>query len=303
MKSANTTLSIVIISYNTKQLIQECLDSFYKHLPEDYQVILIDNNSTDNTVNMVKKQYSKVEIITNKKNVGYGVANNQGIAQAKGKYILLLNSDTIASIEAFHQLISFMETHENVGICAPKLLYPDGRIQQNGGGLPNVWNIFSWQFFLDEIPILTHLYRPYQLRDIEFYMSTQPTGWLSGAALLLRKTAIEDIGVFDPKIFMYAEDIDLCIRSHQQNWQVWTVAEAEIIHIGQGSGNRAKAVLGEYQGLRFVCNKHKPQLTAICDQILYYGARLRQLAFKLIGNNQRYEHYQKAAYVVRQPLT
>lgn len=293
-------LSIIIVSYNTKKLVKDCLDSFLKDLPSDYEVILVDNASNDGTLELVETKFPQVKLIKNKTNTGFAQANNQGIAQAKGSYVLFLNSDTFANVDSFKTLAEFFDHHPKAGILSPKLLNPDQSIQQNGGALPTLWNVFAWQFFLDEIPLLTHLFNPYQQDDPEYYLKTRQTGWVSGAAMALRRTMLDDIGLLDKDIFMYAEDTELCLRAHLRQWQVWTVAEGEIIHIGQGSGNKAKAILGEYKGMLYLFAKHYPKQLPVIRTILYYGALVRAQVYRLLGNQEKYAYYQEATSLVRQ---
>lgn len=294
-------LSIIIVSYNTQKLLKQCLGSIYQDLPQNYEIIMIDNASEDNSVSIVQKKYPRVRIIKNKHNLGFTQANNQGITQAKGEYLLLLNSDTIASISALDQMVQFLDKNPQIGLLAPKLLNPDGTIQQNGGGLPNLINIFAWQFFLDEIPLLTHFFQPYQQESPEYYTHTRQTGWVSGAAMMLRSSLVKKIGGLDENIFMYAEDIDICIRANQAKSQVWIYSPAEITHIGHASGSQEKAIIGEYNGLKYIFQKHYPNQAAVISSILYYGASFRTLIFTIIRHEKKANYYRQAAKLVRQP--
>ena len=296
-------LSIIIISYNTKKLLENCLGSIYKDLPKDFEVIVVDNASEDGSVNLVENRFKDVHLILNKKNLGFAKANNQGIKKAKGEYVLLLNSDTETTVKNLQNLISFAESKPKAGIISPQLNNPDKTIQQNGGGLPWLLNVFAWQFFLDEIPILTHLFTPYQREDLELYTKNNKTGWVSGAAMLIRKTCLDDLDGLDEKIFMYAEDVDICIRAQKAGWQTWVTAEAKVMHIGHASGNATKAIIGEYKGVQYLFNKHNPKQAVVISLILYYGAHFRSLIYKLIGNNDKANLYQQAAQVVRHTST
>lgn len=294
-------LSVIILSYNTQDLVVGCLESFYQNLPKDIEVILVDNNSADNTVKVVSKQFPRVKIIANKKNLGFAKGNNQGIKQARGKHVLLLNSDTLVEARVFDDLISFAETKPEAGIISPQLLNRDGTIQQNGGSLPNLTNIFFWQFFLDEIPLLTHLVAPYQQEDPEYYTQTRKTGWVSGAGMMLTRKLLDTVGVLDEKIFMYAEDLDLCYRADQAGLEVWSVATTKITHFGQGSGNKAKAIIGEYTGLNYFFAKHHASRYSMFLSLLIYGAKFRAYFLgKIIGKKDAYETFQKAASAIKE---
>lgn len=294
-------LSIIIISYNTKQLLQDCLASFYPELPADFEVIVVDNNSTDGSVEFLKKTYPKVKLVENQQNLGYAKANNQGIKIATGKFVLLLNSDTLISVTALEKLLDFGETHPQAGVISPLLRFRDKSIQQNGGSLPNLLNMFFWQFFLDEIPLLTHLVTPYQQEDPEFYLTNRRMGWVSGACFLIPQTVLNKVGFLDEQIFMYAEDIDYCKRVSEAGYQVWSVKSAEIIHIGQGSGKKSRALLGEYQGLCYYFAKHYHNQYSMIRWILIIGAEFRAIFLgKILKRAKAYDTYKQAAQLVRQ---
>lgn len=294
------TLSIIIVSYNTKNLLKACLESIGDGGLEakKLEIFVVDNASTDSSIQMVKKSFPKVELITNSKNLGFSAANNQALKKTTGDYVLLLNSDTEIKPGALKKLVSFMETHPKAGIASAKLLNPDGTIQQSGGFLPRLSNLAAWMFFIDDLPIASSFIHSYHKADTAFYKKSRKIGWVQGAAMILRKKALLDIGLLDEKIFMYGEDIELCFRAQKTHWQVWHVAEAEVVHkkFQSSGGSSQTAVLGEVRGLKYIFSKHKPKWQLLPLRVLLKtGFLLRLIIFgTIIRSKSTYASYQKA---------
>ncbi len=289
-------LSIIIVSYNTKELLKQCLDSVSKSsFKEPYEVIVVDNASSDGSEDLAT--------IKNHQNTGYPFSNNQGIKIAKGEYVLLLNSDTEVKIGAFEKLVSFMNSHPQVGIASAQLLNPDGSIQPSGGYLPRLSNIAAWMLLLDDIPVLKNFICAYHVNRPSFYSKTHEIGWVQGAAMIVRKKTLEEIGTLDENIFMYGEDVELCLRAKKKNWQVWTIAEAQVVHKSfQSSGGvSSNALLGEYKGLMYLFQKHKaPWELPLSKLLLKAGAAIRMLLFGTIWRDtQKYAVYKQAFNLAR----
>lgn len=290
-------LSIVIISFNTKQIILDCLKSIYATAADlDLKVIVIDNASTDGSAPAIATQFPQVKLIKNSRNLGFTKANNQGIRASRGEYIMLLNSDTLVKPRAIQKLIKFMDSHPQVGIAAPQLLNPDGLIQPNGGYLPRLSNIIAWILFVDDLPFIKPWFWSYQLRYLPKFQQTRNFGWLQGAALVLRRSMLDQIDLLDEQIFMYAEDVELCYRARKSGWQVMLLPQAQVIHQGFRSGSPQKAILGEYQGLKYIFQKHKPAWELPLLRLsLKLGALLRLMIFGTIWRDaQKYAIYRTA---------
>lgn len=243
-------LSIIIPSYNTEALLDRCLDSIHKslaHTPLTYEVIVVDNASTDNSVAMMKKKYPRVRCIKNATNAGYGKANNQGIRQANGTYILLLNSDIVAFPDAIDTLVSFAKTKSNAFIGG-KLLNEDKTPQSSCGLMFSLPVVFTMLFLKGDSLGITR-YSP---------TSATIVSWVSGACLLGKKQAFEAVGFFDEHIFMYMEEIDFLYRAKQKKYTVYFYPDAPFIHTGAASSHSRKTpVLNIYRGLLFFYKKHK----------------------------------------------
>jgi len=208
----------------------------------------------------------KLQTIFNDQNVGFAKANNQGIKVAKGKYILLLNSDTkIIEKDFFKKILKFLDSHPKVGILGPQLLWEDGKIQASGGYFPSLWRIFFWAFFLDDLPILGNIIRSYHPHTPSFYWKNKyyqnyhQQDWITGACFFIRKKIIDKIGLLDENFFMYVEELEFCYRAKRAGFETVYYPKAKIIHLGGKSGTSLGATIGEFQGLKYFYKKHKPK--------------------------------------------
>lgn len=291
-------LSIILVSFNTKDLIKQALES----LPDisEVEVIVIDNASTDGTAQLIKQEFPGIKLIRNKNNTGFAKANNQGIKAAKGELLLLLNSDTKAQGDAIKTLIQFMEDNPDAGILSCQLLNPDSSLQPQGGYLPNILNISFWMLFIDDLPFIGKYLYPYQLRYRGVFKKRRELGWVGGTAMLIRRNVIDEIGLLDENIFMYGEDVDFCLRARAKGIKVSYTPNARIFHYGQqSSGGKASiAILGEYQALKYIFKKHKSKPEyLILRLLLKIGSLLRMFIFGILQGRERYEIYKKAFHL------
>jgi GT2 family glycosyltransferase len=283
----NPIISIITVSYNTADITINCLKSILadKGLKQmSYEIIIIDNNSHDDSLEKIKKfknnlentkqgevrlwwKNCKLKIIENKFNAGFGRANNQGIKIAKGNYILLLNSDTIILHSAISQSLDWLSSHPEASVCTAQLLNKDKTIQASGGFFPNLGNIFTWCFSLDDLPLVNKIIKPihphtpaFYTKD-KFYTKDHTQNWVTGAFMLTRKPLLDKVQGFDENYFMYGEELELSYRISQatkQN-QVWYLIGPQIIHLGGASAvNRMDPILNEYRGFISFFKKHRP---------------------------------------------
>lgn len=219
-------LSIVIISWNTCRLLDECLVSIYKNPPSgEYEVWVVDNNSHDGTQQMVREKYPQVNLIANKENLGFARANNQAIRKSQGRFVLCLNPDTEVQAGAIDLLVDFMEEHAAAGGAGPYLFNSDGSFQVSAYPMPNLGREFWRLFKLDRIHKSSlydvHCQGAQEVCQVEV---------LKGAAMLLRREAIEQVGLFDEDYFVYTEEVDLCYRLNRTGWGIYWVPEAKVLH-------------------------------------------------------------------------
>lgn len=286
-------LSIVIVSYNTKKLLASCLESLVDQTREiSYEVIVVDNGSTDGTVEELKKQKKENKNLTaifNKQNVGFAKANNQGIKRAEGRFILLLNSDTKFTKNTLLSMVLFMEKKEKAGVATCKLVNPDGTLQPTGGNFPDLLRVLLWATLLDDIPGISLILGSYHPHAFGlWYKGERQVDWVTGAFLLARKEVFDKQGGLDEDFFMYGEDVEFCLRTKKAGWQVWHNPKTSIVHLGGASSEtRAPAILGEFRGLKKLYQKHYPawQL-GVLRLFLALGALVRIPLFAIISRQK-----------------
>lgn len=245
----NLDLTISIVSHNTKSLLKDCLDSIYHNTKKyEFEVIVVDNNSEDESAEMVEQEFPQVKLIRNTENLGFARANNQAIKQSKGKYTLLLNSDTIVISDAIVKIVNFMDTHPEAGVVGCRKLNPDLTVQPSVTVLPNIWTVFFRFFrFKRLLPspkqrrFMGRFFGPILGKTINSYLgwySDNKAGearivdFVTGACFLIRRETINDVGLLDEKFFMYLEDDDWCVRIKRKGWQIYIHPDARIIHYG-----------------------------------------------------------------------
>jgi hypothetical protein len=250
---------------------------------------------------MVGKDFSQVKLIKNSSNSGFGTANNQAVKISKGEWILLLNSDTKFTENTIKKLL---DTAANASdpkrtIIGPKLLNQDGSTQQSAGHTPTLTRIFGQMLFLDDLPIIKKLISSYQVSDTAKYQNEFKPDWVTGACILVPRDAFQKVGGFDEKIFMYGEEVDLCLRLRKLGYQVIFTPKTQLFHLrGKSSKDGQKAaILGEFQGLVYLYQKHFPAKLPLLKLILKTGALLRILIFGII-NQQKSQIYVQALKLI-----
>ncbi len=303
-------LSIIIPSFNTEKLLSDCLTSIFQQTKSfDYEVIVVDNGSEYDIKNQISRfrqknlKQTNIQLIVNNSNLGFAKACNQGIKKAKGEYLLFLNSDTLILDKAIEKSIKLMDSRLNIDILGCQILNPDFTIQPSAGFFPKLRNIFYMIFFIDDLPLVNKLIKPYHQQNRKFYTKEQEVDWVTGAFLMIKKDYLKKIRGFDESYFMYAEEIDLCFRAKKAGFRVFYSPMAKIIHYKEASSRieTGNAVLLEYQGLInfFKKNKAKWKIKYL-KFFLKAGAFLRMLIFGiLIGDANKKEIYWKAYRMVR----
>jgi GT2 family glycosyltransferase len=246
-------LSVVIVSFNTKRLLDECLASLYKSLegsPLKFEVIVVDNVSTDGTREMLSAKYPQAVTILNDENIGFGRANNQGIRKSRGSTVFLLNSDTIVQNGSVEKLYEFSRRHPKAFV-GPKLYNIDRTPQTSCGPFFTPWVVFAVLFLKGDRLKITR-WSPNRTTEVD---------WVSGAALMGPRDLFLDDLLFDEKIFMYMEEIDLLYRARRRGIRTYFLHTSHIIHLGSGSStNRRKGpVLNIFRGFVYFYGKHYPR--------------------------------------------
>jgi N-acetylglucosaminyl-diphospho-decaprenol L-rhamnosyltransferase len=231
----NHDLSIVIVNWNVRELLRRCLDSVAgssKGGNENrlsLQLIVVDNASSDGSVEMLRSEFPHVELIVNDRNLGFTRGNNQGISVSDGRNVLLLNPDTEVLDNALGEMVAYMDEYPGVGALGPQLIYADGRVQSSRRRFPGLDTAFLESTFLQQsFPHNSILRRYYVLDWAED--ETQEVDWLVGACLLMRRKALDEVGPLDERFFMYSEEMDWCYRAKKQGWKVVYLPAARVIH-------------------------------------------------------------------------
>jgi len=233
-------LSIIIVNWNTAELLRQCLNSFIKEnicLP--FEVIIVDNASSDGSVKMIKNEFPDVYLINNTSNLGFARANNQAIRIAKGEYILLLNSDTIILNRLiFKHMADLMDLNPDAGVCGCRLIFPNGNHQVGDAGFkPSVQTVFNHAFFLSMFFPLSFNGLFLSYRKLSGIVEVD---WISGAAFMVRRSILPDVGLLSEKTFMFAEDIEWGCRIRHYGYRILYMADLEIVHLQGASSKKQK---------------------------------------------------------------
>lgn len=273
-------LSIIIVNWNTCALLAACLASVATEISRfpvgEVEVVVVDNASQDESVTMVQTRFPWVSLLQNSTNVGFAGANNQAMAQARGRYLLLLNSDTAVLPAAFTTLVDFMEAHPQVGAAGSRYLNPDGSLQPSCYPEPTLGRELWRLFHLDRV-------YPVGVYPIAVWSLTTPRAVdvVQGAALLLRRTVLKQVGLFDTDYFMYTEEVDLCRRIRQAGWPIFFVPTSAIIHYGgQSTRQAAQSMFLElYRSKILYFRKHHGQCATALYKVILFCATLMRLLF------------------------
>ena len=269
-----TEVSIVIVNWNTCNILRDCLVSVYKQTESiEFEVIVVDNASTDNSVAMVKTQFPQAILIQNDVNRGFAAANNQGIEIARGRYVLLLNPDTVVLYDAITKGVSFADAHPDAAIVGCRVLNPDRTLQSTCFMFPSILNL-----------VLSSSYLYKLFPKIKLFGREQMTWWdrtderevdvVTGCFMLVKREAINQVGLMDEQFFMYGEETDWCYRFKHTGWKILFTPDAEIMHLGgQSSKQAAPEMALQLRGsiLRFI-SKHRSRLEykLACVLVLFF---------------------------------
>lgn len=278
-------LTVIIVNYNTKDITLACINSVYQFTSGlDLEVIVIDNASSDGSVEMLSKlesEHKNFKLIRSKENRGFGVGNNLGAREARGEYLLFLNSDTLLTENNLPYCIQQMRENEDVGVYSCNLVNQDGTHQSSGGFFPDLKNLFAWQFFLDDLPLIVKLFK-----SIHPHFSESNPDWVTGAFMIIPSKLFRLVGGFDEKIFMYVEELELCYRIKKLGKKVILDPQTNLIHLGGASGGSHLAITLEVEGMLYFWQKHKPKgQLSLVKVIFLAGSLLRYLIFGIIMAN------------------
>jgi GT2 family glycosyltransferase len=234
MTENNIKLSIIIINWNTKQLLLDCVASIYSTVGDaPFELFVVDNASTDDSVEAVSQAYPYATVIVNTSNLGFARANNVAIRRMRGEYAVLLNSDTVLKKTAIDSLIEFMEQHPEAGMCGPQLLNSDGTNQNSFGAFPLLLTEFISKSLVRFVSPKT--FEKVVRRYPPNFNEPTPVDFIVGACMVVRKRAIDAVGMLDEDYFFLYEETDWCYRMHRAGWLVYHVPDVKIYHLGSQS--------------------------------------------------------------------
>ncbi len=263
-------LSVVIVNYQTFELTKNTIDSIFRYdYPFSYEILVVDNASTDDSLARLQDYFKdKVTFIASKENNGFAAGNNQALEIAKGKYVLLLNSDTIVWENTLEDIYSYMEMHKDVGAAGCRVLLENGELDKAcKRSFPNVKNSF---FRLFHIPTSSKddNYNLIDLPDDGIY----EIDCLTGAFMFMRAEALDEVGFLDETFFMYGEDIDLCFRIKKAGWKIVYYGESKITHLKGASSKKQKnkLIYEFYRAMYIYYKKHHADESSIIINIIVY---------------------------------
>jgi GT2 family glycosyltransferase len=309
MIGENIDLSVVIVS-SKKDYLASCLKKLMPALRGmQNEIILIDNASIDRIGEGIGENYPEVKVLRRETNGGFGENNNMGMKIARGRYVLLLNDDTeILDTNSLKEMVAWMDKHPEVGLSSCALINTDRKTYQgNGGYYPTLFRVLAWMCFIDDIPGIDRLIKPYHplhawspfYKGSGFYHTRHEQDWVTGAFFLMRKEAMDAVGLFDEDFFLYVEEVELSTRFKKAGWKIWYLPQWKIVHFGQVTTGSEKAMIFELQNLLLMYKKHEPKYKiSILRGILKLGTIIRMVGWKIVGRGDVAKIYAKAFALV-----
>ena len=266
-------VTVVVVTWNALLWIEQCLESVSGH-----DVIVVDNGSSDGTVELVRDRFPDVRVIE-QDNRGMGGGNNSGMREATGRYFFLLNSDAWVVGDGLAELVAFGDAHPDAAVVGPRLLNTDGTLQRSVRAEPSLWRISTEYLFIRKLAPRTTLLNPLYVGGFD-HRSVRESDWLSGAALLVRREAADAVGLFDEDFFMFGEEVDWMTRFRRAGWKVLFFPGAEVVHVGGASHGGSMFVENLRGHLRWF-DKHRGPKEAERARLLLLGSlRLRAVTLR-----------------------
>jgi len=223
-------LSIIIISTNEGYFLKSCLQSIYDSKPNvSFETVVVNNCSDDNTVDILETDFPAVNVISNERKLGFSANNNQAIKRSGGRYILILNSDIVVLLGSLESMVGFMEEHPEAGIAGCKLLNPDYSLQYSCRKFSTLATFFLRGLHFDTLFPNSTMLRKYMMSDWD-HNQVREVDWVMGSCMMVRRKAIEEVGMLDENFILYFEDQDWCYRMWKHGWKVHYVPQAQMIH-------------------------------------------------------------------------
>jgi len=266
-------VSVVVVTYNALPWVEKCLESV-----EGRDVIVVDNGSTDGTVAAVRERSPDVRVIE-QENKGMGGGNNAGMRVADGRYFFLLNSDAWVIGGGLDELVAFADAHPEAAVVGPRLLNTDGTLQRSVRGEPTLWRLATEYLFVRKLAPHSRLLNPLYRGDFD-HDRVAEVDWLSGPALLVRREAVDTVGLFDEDFFMFSEEVDWMTRFRRAGWRVLFFPGAEVVHVG-GASHGGRIYVENLRGhLRWFAKHRGAKDAERARKLLLWSLRLRALVLR-----------------------
>ena len=281
-------LSICIVSFNTRDLLRDCLNSIFSSLTQySYEVIVADNGSADGSSEMLAAEFPQVQVIQNTSNLGYTVPMNQALRAAAGRYLMQLNPDTVLTPGLLESLLGFMESQPRVGICTPKVLNSDGTLQmQCRRSAARPWDAITYILGFSKLFPRSRLFGRYLMEYLPEDQINEVEA-VSGSCMLIRRGVVDQIGYLDEQFFAYQEDAEFCFRARKAGWQIYYVPTAQLTHFGGLGGSRFVPYRGIYAWHRSYYLYYRKHLAReyffLVNWLVYLGIGLKYLFAMLIN--------------------
>jgi GT2 family glycosyltransferase len=234
----NPEISVVIVTWNCERFIAGCLASIVGELPENSEVIVVDNASTDGTLDLVRRFFPSVNLVESQKNLGFAGGNNLGLRAANGQYVCLINPDVVIREGCIHRMIQYMDQTTDVGLLGPKIVGSDGAVQRSCMRAPTFWNQLCRALALDTLTKQSGLFGGYLMNDFP-HQEVRDVDVVNGCFWMVRRAALKEVGLLDSRFWMYGEDLDWCRRYNEAGWRVVFFPASEALHFGGGSSAQA----------------------------------------------------------------
>lgn len=251
-------VSVLVVNYNTANLLskmREALDQSVGSLA--VEIVVVDNASRDDSVAVLRRDFQDVQVIVNSANVGFGRANNQALAHATGRYVLLLNTDAFVSADTLTKTVAYMDARAECGVLGVRLIGRDGELQPSCRYFPTPWNVFLLRTGLSRFFPGTKL-----VDDMAWDLAqVRECDWVPGCYCLLRRSAIDQVGLFDSRYFLYYEEVDLCLAAKRAGWKVVCYPHSSVVHLGGESAKSDSALTASGQQI---------QVMQIESELLYF---------------------------------
>ena len=293
-------VSVIIVNWNVRDFLRDCLRSVYQQTRDiAFEIIVVDNASSDGSVEMLKREFPQVKLLDNSENKGFAAASNQGMAIAKGRYFLLLNPDTVILDNAIAKTVAFADKRSEAAVTACRVLSQDGSLQRTCSMYPSLLNMFLEDVFLSKIFAKNHFFGRERMTWWQ-YDDVREVDVVAGSFMLVRKEAIDKVGVMDERFFMYSEDTDWCYRFKNAGWKIVFTPVSKIVHCGDKSSEQARLEMGlQLRGSNLLfMKKHKNTATyaLACFLVgLFFFLRMPYwLGVAIISKKKRKEAFLRA---------